>query len=307
MNNLRNKYKNIINKMPKSLFVKKLMIPGYEDECNNVITLSSSDIDLDKQYANLANRIKESIGRKFLPVIRVSDGEFNLLLGDQPPGPWWPIYIRIKKIFGLIKRKFITSKSFSNATYSGDNAVNISEIESIQISAISGLRLIMKEGVLATHLSLTNKPFQADYFLPFFALLKKNKIEINLTNIVPFYFIYPMVLSHYGDFLFENKSILIIHSATGEKKERIVQAVKARSARKVVWLSISHNKTFYDNLKVENYLGKADVAFIGAGVAKLLLMEQLSKLNIPVIDIGFGFEVWNNPSLGIERPFCKLN
>ncbi|MBN4080079.1 hypothetical protein JYT31_00280 [Beggiatoa alba] len=306
MNNIRNKYKDIINKMPESLFVKKLMIPDYEDECNNVITLSSSDIDLDKQYANLINRTKESIGRRFLPVIRVSDGEFNLLLGDQPPGPWWPIHIRIKKIIGLIKRKFINAKSFSNAAYSGDNVVNISEIESIRISAISGLRLIMKEGVLAVHLSLTNKPFQADYLLPFFATLEKDKIEINSTNIVPFYFIYPMVLSHYGDFLFENKTIMIIHSATGEKKNRIIKAVKARSASKVIWLSISHNKTFYDNLEVEKYLGKADVAFIGAGVAKLLLMEQLSILNIPVVDIGFVFEVWSNPSLSVERPFCKI-
>jgi len=306
MNNIRNKYKDIINKMPESLFVKKLIIPGYEDECNNVITLSSSDVDVDKQYSNLVNRINESMGRRFLPVIRVSDGEFNLLLGDQFPGPWWPIHIRIKKIFGLLKRKFINTKSFSNATYSGGNDVNTSEIEFIRISAISGVKLIMKEGVLAAHLSLTNKPFQADYLVPFFSTLEKNKIEINSRNIVPFYFIYPIVLSHYGDFLFENKSVMIIHSAKGEKKNKIINAVKARSASKVIWLSISHNNTFYDHLDVENYIGKADIAFIGAGVAKLLLMEQLSVLNIPIVDIGFAFEVWCNPTLSVERPFCKI-
>lgn len=306
MNNIRNKYKDIINKMPESLFVKKLIIPGYEDECNNVITLSSSDVDVDKQYSNLVNRINESMGRRFLPVIRVSDGEFNLLLGDQFPGPWWPIHIRIKKIIGLLKRKFINTKSFSNATYSGGNDVNTSEIEFIRISAISGVKLIMKEGVLAAHLSLTNKPFQADYLVPFFSTLEKNKIEINSRNIVPFYFIYPIVLSHYGDFLFENKSVMIIHSAKGEKKNKIINAVKARSASKVIWLSISHNNTFYDHLDVENYIGKADIAFIGAGVAKLLLMEQLSVLNIPIVDIGFAFEVWCNPTLSVERPFCKI-
>jgi len=306
MNNIRNKYKDIINKMPESLFVKKLIIPGYEDECNNVITLSSSDVDVDKQYSNLVNRINESMGRRFLPVIRVSDGEFNLLLGDQFPGPWWPIHIRIKKIIGLLKRKFINTKSFSNATYSGGNDVNTSEIEFIRISAISGVKLIMKEGVLAAHLSLTNKPFQADYLVPFFSTLEKNKIEINSRNIVPFYFIYPIVLSYYGDFLFENKSVMIIHSAKGEKKNKIINAVKARSASKVIWLSISHNNTFYDHLDVENYIGKADIAFIGAGVAKLLLMEQLSVLNIPIVDIGFAFEVWCNPTLSVERPFCKI-
>ena len=306
MNNIRNKYKEIINKMPESLFVKKLIIPDHEDECNNVITLSSSDIDIDKQYVNLVNRIQKSIGKSFFPVIRVSDGEFNLLLGDQPPGPWWPTHIRIKKIIGVIKRKFINTKSFSNATYSGGNQVKASEIESIRISAISGVKLIMKEGVLAAHLSLTNKPFQADYLLPFFSTLKKNEIEINSTNIAPFYFIYPMVLSHYGDLLFENKSVMIIHSAKGEKKNRIINAVKARSASKIVWLSISHNNTFYDHLDVENYLGKADIALIGAGVAKLLLVKQLSILNIPVIDIGFVFEVWCNPDLDVERPFCKI-
>lgn len=306
MNNIRNKYKEIISKMPESLFVKKLIIPDHEDECSNVITLSSSDIDIDKQYVSLVNRIQKSIGKSFLPVIRVSDGEFNLLLGDQPPGPWWPIHIRIKKIIGVIKRKFINTKSFSNAVYSGGNQVKTSEMESIRISAISGVKLIMKEGVLAAHLSLTNKPFQADYLLPFFSTLEENGIEINSTNIAPFYFIYPMVLSHYGDLLFENKSVMIIHSAKGKKKNSIINAVKARSASKIVWLSISHNNTFYDHLDVGNYLGKADIALIGAGVAKLLLVEQLSILNIPVIDIGFVFEVWYNPDLDVERPFCKI-
>ena len=50
MNNIRNKYKEIINKMPVYLFIKKLIIPYYEDECKNGITIGSSDIDIDNLY-----------------------------------------------------------------------------------------------------------------------------------------------------------------------------------------------------------------------------------------------------------------
>jgi len=96
------------------------------------------------------------------------------------------MHIRIKKIIGLLKRKFVNTKAFSNTSYSGSNVVNINEIESLRVSAISGLRLTMKEGVLAAYLSLTSKPFQADYLLPFFATLEENKIEVNSTNIVPY-------------------------------------------------------------------------------------------------------------------------
>ena len=71
MNNITNKYKYLINKAPESLFLKQLIIPGYKNECNNVITFSFSDIDLDKQYVNLIDQIKESIGKNFFPVVRV--------------------------------------------------------------------------------------------------------------------------------------------------------------------------------------------------------------------------------------------
>ena len=50
MNNIRNKYKEIIKKVPVSLFIKKLIIPYYEDECNNILTIGFFDIDIDNQY-----------------------------------------------------------------------------------------------------------------------------------------------------------------------------------------------------------------------------------------------------------------
>jgi len=292
--------------MPITLLVKKLVIPDYEDECDNVITLSSTNIEIDEQYVRLAKKISKSIGKEFLPIVRVSDGEFNLLLGEQLPGPWWPIAMRIRKVYGLITRKFVNAKSFSNANYSGSNVVSALEVKRIQESSIEGLRLIMEKGVLAAHLSLTIHPFQADYLLPLFSMLKKNEIDFTSKNLVPFYFIYPLVLSSYGDFFFQNRSVMIIHSATGDKKNRIIKAVEARSAKKVIWVSISHDRTFYDEVDIEGYVGKADIAFIGAGVAKLILIQQLTVLNIPVVDIGFVFEVWNNPDLSNERPFCKL-
>jgi hypothetical protein len=51
---------------------------------------------------NLINPIPELSGKKFLPIIRASDGEFYLLLGDQPLEPYWPIHKRINKIIGVI-------------------------------------------------------------------------------------------------------------------------------------------------------------------------------------------------------------
>ena len=50
MNNIRNKYKEIINMMPELLFIKKLIIQYYKDEYNNIITIGSSGIDIDNQY-----------------------------------------------------------------------------------------------------------------------------------------------------------------------------------------------------------------------------------------------------------------
>ena len=60
----------------------------------------------------------------------------------------------------------------------------------------------------------------------------------------------------------------------------------------------------FDIINVQPYVGKVDLAFVGAGIAKPHILLQMRDLNVPCIDAGFVFEVWANPENKWKRPFC---
>lgn len=298
-------YKNILNNIPNQFKLIDFFIPGYENECHGVFTLSDSDLKCSEQYNDMIEQVKSAVGSEFIPLVRLSDGEFNLLLGDRWPGNWWTLRFRIRKIIGFIRRRVSSQVSFSNASYSGDNFVSKDVATILRSRAIESIFYILERGFLAPHLSLTHRPFQADYIVSFLQLVSP-RLRIDWKPMIPFYFVYPFLLSSRGDFLFEGRRVLIVHSAEGKKKNRIISALKKRGVVKVLWESIPHSWTFDADLDLTGYAGNVDVAFVGAGISKLLLIDRFECLNVPVIDAGFVFEVWNDPNQGLFRPFCGL-
>jgi len=305
MKEIHLKYKKIFNSLPDCVSTNSLVIPGYEDECVDVITLTGSSLSSNEQFPDLIKDLKGALGSKFYPVVRLSDGEFNFLLEDQWPGPWWPMLEKMKKIAGVMKRRLSYSVAFSNASYSGENRVSRTLAKSLRRKAIESLFLIGKHGRLAPHLSLTLKPFQADYVLPFLALLSTYGSNKVFRSMIPFYFVYPLLLSQHGDFLFLGQRVLLVHSAEGEKRSNIVRSVEERGAASIDWLTIPNTETFDAKLELSGYIGKIDVVFFGLGVFKLVIINQFACVGVPVIDAGYVFEVWNDPDLGVTRPFCK--
>ena len=159
---------------------------------------------------------------------------------------------------------------------------------------------------MAPHLSLTREPFQADYISAFLNLVAP-RLKTSFEPMIPFYFIYPFLLSSSGDFLFRGRRVLVVHPADREKKGNIIKALKNRGVSEVLWESIPQSRTFDANLNLAGYSGKVDVALLGAGVFKLLLIDRFECLQVPVIDAGFVFEVWNDPNQGFFRPFCRYD
>ena len=70
-----------------------------------------------------------------------------------------------------------------------------------------------------------------------------------------------------------------------------------------LWLSISPDRSLFDTIDIDAYVGNVDLAFIGAGVGKANIMVQLAKLKVPCIDAGYVFEVWADEDKKWLRPF----
>jgi hypothetical protein len=100
--------------------------------------------------------------------------------------------------------------------------------------------------------------------------------------------------------------VLVVHGADGRKRDRIERGLLAAGASDVLWHPISTSGSLHDVVDVDSFIGRVDLALIGAGVGKLAVLTQMTPLAVPCIDAGFVFELWADPSLAGQRPFCGL-
>ena len=103
--------------------------------------------------------------------------------------------------------------------------------------------------------------------------------------------------------ILNNKNVLILHGASGEKRNKIIQSLYKENVSSVIWHEISSNRAMFDKIELKEKYFEADIAFIGAGVGKFNIFSQLEDLKIPCIDIGFVFEVWAKEENKLLRPY----
>ena len=77
-------------------------------------------------------------------------------------------------------------------------------------------------------------------------------------------------------------------------------------ASSVSFLGISQNRSLFDIVNIENYHNKIDIVLLAAGIGKVNIITQLKPLNATCIDMGYMYEVYANPEIGLNRPFCSL-
>ncbi len=285
------------------------LISGYEKQCEGMYTYAPEEIECDKWFLSFRSKIIDSMGKDYLPVCRISDGEFLALLGYQWMNLKYPLKKMLRNNFNYILQIFFHYQRISAHTLPivSSGKYDISEVRYIRNVYGNMLTKISELGILAIHLSNGRKPFQQHYYRKFAKFLKEFNIELTFQNYVPFYFIYPMLTGSGNHELFDGKRILLINGAEKNKKEKIISSVFDLGAKEIHWLGISNSKSMYDQINVDEFVGKIDIAFLGAGIGKPNILLQLAKLKIPCIDAGYVFEIWADNSLGSKRRFCSYN
>jgi hypothetical protein len=69
----------------------------------------------------------------------------------------------------------------------------------------------------------------------------------------------------------------------------------------------TRERSLFDHLELGPYLGKVDIALLGAGVGKPNILVQLKPLKVPCIDAGYLFMVWENHENKWKRAFCATD
>ena len=270
-------------------------------------TLVLKELDCDAWYNEFIDKCVDACGKSYLPVYRMSDGEFSFILGEQPLDKRLSIFKKTRLKLSQLKAKIKLRGGFVAFTQGHYNSGEYTheECKKAKLEQPEQIKKISEKGILALHLSyVETQPFAERFWPALDKWITKHKIDLKHNNYYSFYFVYSMLTGPRRGELFQNNRILVVNGAGDGKKEKIINSLKKEGVSKVEWISISSKRSMFDIIDVKPYIGKVDLAVIGAGIAKPHILLQMEPLNIPCIDAGFIFEVWANPRNKWERSYC---
>lgn len=281
-------------------YLTDLRIPGF---LKTVPAGTIQQLDFDSRssldwYNDFLNEINSAVGRRYLPIYRMADGEFIFCVGLYPDllnaSADWRARARylINSIRFWLKRRFAGgAETCWGESYASEN------LQQLQAHYVKCLRVVAQYGKLALHFTRSPEKFSEQYIHPVNIWLANNDVPITAANYLPFYFIYGLLCGPDGLKLIQGKNILIVTSANEKKRERIATALQAKGANSVQFSSISPNKSLLDRIDLHAIYGKIDLVLIGAGIGSVNILEQLRPLNTVCIDAGICIEIFADDSL----------
>jgi len=284
-------------------------VPGFEKQrYPQCFAFAPEQVDCGVWFDRFVGRVLAAVGTSYLPVCRMSDGEFLLLFGFQPPSLRLPLMrrwrVRLSQARHMIRERLV---GFRAQTAPGVSSGAMSHAErKAFVPTLSARYLeIARDGILGLHLGYAHEPFQEHYFPSVRKWLQQHDVTLTLDNYVPFYFVYGLLRGEVFPELVGGRRVLIVHSAAGPKRDAITRSIEAANPRGIDWLTISPSRSFADRLDLSRLGHKPDLCLLGGGVGKSALFPQLRPLGIPCIDAGFAFEVWADPEKQWDRPYMS--
>ena len=286
-------------------------VPGFEKQrYPQCYVFAPEPVDCGAWFDRFTGRVLEAVGSTYLPVCRMSDGEFLLLFGFQSPSVRHPfirrLRIRVSQARHMLRQRLVGFRA-QTAPGVSSGAMTHAEYKAFVPTLSSRYLEIARDGILGLHLGYAPAPFQEHYFPAVRKWLKDHNVVLTLDNYAPFYFVYGLLRGPLFPELVGGRRVLIVHSATGPKREAITRSIQAANPRGIEWLTISPSRSFADTLDLSQLHDKPDVCLLGGGVGKAALFPQLRPLGIPCVDAGFAFEVWADPEKQWDRPYMSPN
>jgi len=284
-------------------------IPGFEKQrFPQCYAFAPEPVACDRWFERFSDRVLQAVGSSYLPVCRMSDGEFLLLFGFQPPSVRHPPLrrwrIRLSQAKHMLRQRFVGFRA-QTAPGVSSGAMSPAERQAFVPTLSARYLEIARDGILGLHLGYARTPFQEHYFPAVRQWLTENRVTLTLDNYVPFYFVYGLLRGPVFADLIGGRRVLIVHSAAGAKREAITRSLRAYDPLGIEWLTISPSRSFADRLDLAQLADKPDLCLLGGGVGKSALFPQLRPLGIPCLDAGFSFEVWADPDRQWDRPYMS--
>ncbi|HEY5535106.1 MAG TPA: hypothetical protein VIL99_09270 [Ignavibacteria bacterium] len=251
-----------------------------------------NDKSYQRNYDIFKDRVINAIGKKYLPIYRMADGEFNFILNLSKI----PTINNILTLIGIKKNKTCWGENFT-----------FWELEKIKVLYFKQLKIISQKGFLANHFIDFSDGKHHPYFKTFKSISKKfekHNIIFNETNYTSFYYVYALLTGNDRELILRNKNILIITSFDEVKKANLLKfLVNDENASSVDFYKISATKSMFDKIDFKQLKPTYDLVLIGAGIGSSNILVQCEKLKTVSIDAGIVLERYANRELKYSRIF----
>lgn len=251
------------------------------------------------QFTVFAEKTIESIGKKFLPIYRMADGEFLILLGGEfqrkPKETTCHHILRTTK--EKIRRTLVGYQTCWGEKY------NILEYnQAINVLTTSIIK-IADRGLLALYFAIRGDKWGEHYFEPMCHWFERNGIVLNETNYIPFYFVYALLNGPFKGDIFDGKTVCVVTFINNTRKTKIESGMLQQNAKKIIFYPISRTKALFEQVDLQKLEDKPDIVLVAGGIGSANLLCQFQTLCVPCIDCGIVIDCFVNPEKRLQRPF----
>ena len=235
------------------------------------------DKDVELLIEQLTVEIECAIGRRYLPIYRMADGEYRFLFGVPFS---WSSFRNFREVaryvkYTIFRRPWRTSwgEGYSNA-----------ELERLRMSLVGYLTSIASQGKLALYWNENG----IDAFTEFNDELLKRfhgmGITLNSLNYTPFHVCIGAIAKNFSR-LVRRRHVVFVSGADLEEQQALEKRVLALGARSFSFVQCSKSGSLVSGLG-SDIPHDSDICFVAAGIGAARIIYDLRYRCLPVIDIG---------------------
>lgn len=298
-------------------YIIDFVIPGFEKSYPKGIfkCLSFSERPSEEWFLSFVDEVEKAIGKRFLPIYRMGDGEFIFCVGYRfphraPDEPVWLYFLRtFRRAVGILRLwLFRRALAMGGKDYVSGN-YQFRELRALRVRYAKQLKEIARRGFLA--LLFTDRikshrrmAFQQQYIAPVTRWFDAYGIKLNERNYYPFYFVYAMLTSSLRHRIYRGRRVLVVTSYDEAKRDSITKGLEREEVADVQFLPLSQGRSMYDTVDLSTVKRPIDLVLVGGGIGASNILCQLETLNTVTIDAGYIIECLADPALKKLRSFC---
>jgi hypothetical protein len=232
-------------------------------------------------FREFRERLLASMGRTYLPVYRMADGEFRFLLGRRVR---WQSEHPLRDVLAVAAERL--GLTHRTARTSWGEHYGRSESRALREKLTNDIRTIATQGYLAVFLGDVGLGTAHEYRQPYCKFVAAMRIPFNSSNYVPFHFVCEALSGPGWEELLRHRRILVATGLDGKNSEAIRDTLHALGARDVQFVGISPDRSMLDSVDTSAVRQPVDLSLVAAGIGAANILVQLQGLKTVVLDIG---------------------